>query len=302
MTDLHGTPANNNIYYTDTNFHLESPYPLLYNVKSSTTKLQSTVPQGMRGNTQNGGTMIRFILVVITVVGFLILSIPILIAEWLIGKKNPRLRDETSLHIVQFMFKWILKLAGTKVTVIGEENVPKDIPVLYIGNHRSFFDILVTYSRCPRLTGYVAKDGMEKIPLLSTWMKRLYCLFLNRSDIKEGLKTILTGIDQIKSGISMCIFPEGTRNKGDDERELLPFKEGSFKMAEKTGCPIILMGLNNTASIFESHFPLIKPAHVVLEYSKPIYPKELSKEDRKFLGAYCEKQLREMVSKNQSLV
>lgn len=178
--------------------------------------------------------MIRLILVLFAVVAFLILSIPILIVEWLIGKKNPKLRDESSLHIVQFMFRLIQWLAGTKVTVIGEENVPKDIPVLYIGNHRSFFDIVITYARCPRLTGYVAKDSMKKVPLLSVWMERLYCLFLNRTDIKEGLKTILTGIEQIKNGISMCIFPEGTRNKGDDETKLLPFKEGSFKMAEKT--------------------------------------------------------------------
>ena len=246
--------------------------------------------------------MIRLILVLFAVVAFLILSIPILIVEWLIGKKNPKLRDESSLHIVQFMFRLILWLAGTKVTVIGEENVPKDIPVLYIGNHRSFFDIVITYARCPRLTGYVAKDSMKKVPLLSVWMERLYCLFLNRTDIKEGLKTILTGIEQIKNGISMCFFPEGTRNKGDDETKLLPFKEGSFKMAEKTGCPIILMSMNNTSAILEDHFPFIRSTHVVLEYSKPIYPKELSKEERKFLGAYCEKQLTEMVTRNQKLL
>ena len=197
--------------------------------------------------------MIRFLVIIILVVGFLILSIPILFLEWLIGKWNPRFRDLSSLRIVQFMFKLILKVAGTKVTVIGEEQVPTDTPVLYIGNHRSFFDILVTYSRCPDLTGYVAKISMEKIPLLSLWMKRLYCLFLDRENIKEGLKTILTGIDQIKRGISMCIFPEGTRNKGD-ELLLLPFKEGSFKIAEKTGCPIILMSINNTAEILKIIF------------------------------------------------
>ena len=101
---------------------------------------------------------------------------------------------------------------------------------------------LITYSRCPELTGYVAKDGMIKIPLLSHWMKRLYCLFLNRDDIKEGLKTILKGIDQIKAGISMCIFPEGTRNK-DPKAPMRPFKEGSLKMAEKTGCAIIPLSL-----------------------------------------------------------
>ena len=135
--------------------------------------------------------MIRFIIVVIVVVGFLILSIPILIFEWILGKFNPRLRDISSLRLVQNVFKLVLFVSGTKATIIGADNVPQNEAVLYVGNHRSFFDILLTYSRCPGLTGYVAKDGMEKIPLLSHWMKRLYCLFLNREDIKEGLKTIL---------------------------------------------------------------------------------------------------------------
>lgn len=246
--------------------------------------------------------MIRYLAVVVLVVGFLVLSIPVLLVEWLIGKWNPKARDLSSLRIVQFMFRLLLKVSGTRVTVIGEEHVPKDTPVLYIGNHRSLFDILITYARCPGLTGYVSKDSMEKVPLLSSWMRRLYCLFLNRSDIKAGMKTILTGIEQMKNGISMCIFPEGTRNKNENELDLLPFKEGSFKMAEKSGCPIILMAMNNTAEIFENHFPRIRPTHVILEYSKPIYPKELSKEDRKFLGAYCEKQLKEMITRNQKLI
>lgn len=106
-------------------------------------------------------------------------------------------------------------MTGVKVTVIGEENVP-DEPVLFIGNHRSFFDILLTYSRCRNLTGYVAKKEMEKIPLLSTWMRFVHCLFLDRENPKEGLKTILQAIDYVKNGISICIFPEGTRNKGEE--------------------------------------------------------------------------------------
>ena len=150
--------------------------------------------------------MIRFLLVCITVIGFLILSIPILIVEWIIGKFKPYTKDISSLRLIQAVFRFILWLTGVEVTVIGEELVPKDEAVLYIGNHRSFFDILLTYTRCPRLTGYIAKTEMEKIPLLSNWMRYLHCLFLDRKDIKKGLKTILTGIDLIKSGISVCIF------------------------------------------------------------------------------------------------
>ena len=123
--------------------------------------------------------MIRIAVVCITVIGFLILSIPLLIVEWVIGKFNPAFKDISSLRIVQAVFKFILKLAGVKATVIGLENIPKDQPVLYIGNHRSFFDILLTYTRCPGLTGYVAKVEMENIPLLSNWMRYLHCLFLD---------------------------------------------------------------------------------------------------------------------------
>ena len=91
--------------------------------------------------------MIRLICIAVFLILYLILSIPVFLVEWLIGKFNPQARDISSLRIVQWGFKVILKMTGVKVTVIGEENIP-DEPVLYVGNHRSFFDILLTYSRC----------------------------------------------------------------------------------------------------------------------------------------------------------
>lgn len=244
--------------------------------------------------------MIRFIIVMIFLVTFLILSIPLFFMEWLIGKFSRKARDFSSLRIVQWGFKCILKLSGVEVTVIGEENVP-DEAVLFIGNHRSYFDILLTYSRCRRLTGYIAKSNMENIPLLSRWMKFLYCLFLNRENPKEGLKVILKAIEYVKNGISICIFPEGTRNKGE-ELSMLPFKEGSFKIATKTGCPIVPISLNNTVSIFENQFPRIKKTHVILEYGKPIYPKELDKDTVKHIGTYCQNIIQETINKNAALL
>lgn len=244
--------------------------------------------------------MIRIILVASFVILFLIFSIPLLIAEWIIGKFNMDLKNRSSLAIVNWAFRVCLFFAGTKITVIGEENVPKDTPVLYVGNHRSYFDILITYVRVPRPTGYIAKIEMLKWPLLVNWMKNLHCLFLDRSDIKQGLKTILTGIEKVKSGISICIFPEGTRNKTNDT--FLEFHEGSFKIAEKAGCPIIPMTINNSADIFEDHLPKIRKTHVVLEYGKPIIIKELPKEDQKRLGTYTLAIIKETYYKNKELV
>lgn len=241
--------------------------------------------------------MIRFLLVVIFVVLFLVLSIPLLVAEWIVGKFNQDLKDRSSLAIVNWAFRQVIRIAGTKVIVLGEENVPKDTAVLYVGNHRSYFDILLTYVRVPRPTGYVAKKEMAKYPLLSNWMRYLHCLFLDRQNVKEGLKTILTAIDKVKSGISICIFPEGTRNKTADT--FLPFHEGSFKIAEKGDVPIVPMTLVNAADIFEDHLPKIKKTTVVLEYGKPIYVKELDKETRKSLSTYVSGMIAETYFRNK---
>ncbi len=244
--------------------------------------------------------MIRFIITIIFLILFLVASIPIMFVEWILQKYNRQAADISSLRIVQWAFKVVIAISGVKLTVLGEEHIPKEEAVLYIPNHQSYFDIILTYSRCPNLTGYVAKYSMISIPLLSSWMKRLYCLFLNRDDIKEGLKTILVGIDQIKHGISMCIFPEGTRNK--EPQTMMPFKEGSLKMAEKSGCPIIPIAITNSAEIFENHFPRIKPCHVIIQYGEPIRIQELDKEQKKFLGSYTRDRIQEMLDTHGELL
>ncbi len=241
--------------------------------------------------------MIRLIAVVLFVAVFLILSIPVMFVEWIIGKFNPDLKDRSSLAIVNWAFRRVLNLAGTKMIVLGEENVPKDQAVLYVGNHRSYFDIVMTYIRVPRPTGYIAKKEMLKVPLLRVWMRYLHCLFLDRENVKEGLKTILAAVEKAKQGISICIFPEGTRNRVADT--FLPFHEGSFKIAEKAGIPIVPITLVNSAAIFEDHIPKIKKATVVIEYGKPIIISELDKETRKSLGTYVSGIIQETYFKNK---
>ena len=240
--------------------------------------------------------MLRIILVASTVVLFLIFSIPILGILALVGKGNSRAKQDWSLRIVRSVFRFILKLAGVTITVQGLENIPRDRAVLYVGNHRSYFDILVGYTTVPGLMGFVAKKEMEKIPLLSKWMLNVNCLFLDRNNIKEGLKTILAGIEKVRRGVSVWIFPEGTRNKNEQLSDLLPFKEGSLKIAEKSGCPVVPVAIKGTAEVFEKHIPLICPRHVVIEFGEPFIVKELDPENRKFVGAYTREKIARMLS------
>ncbi|MGN0168643.1 MAG: lysophospholipid acyltransferase family protein [Acetatifactor sp.] len=228
--------------------------------------------------------MIRFIIIVLYLVLYLILSLPVLLVEWIIGKKNPGLKDRSSKALVGWGFRCISVLSGTKLIVKGQENIPTDTAVLYVGNHRSFFDVVLTLSLFPRITGYVAKKEMNHVPILRLWMKNIHCLFLDRENIKEGLKTILAGVEEVKNGCSLCIFPEGTRNKVNDS--FLPFHEGSFKIAEKGKVPVVPMVIVNSAAIFEDHLPKVKKATVIISFEKPIYLEELDKDTRKSLSTY----------------
>ena len=243
--------------------------------------------------------MFRAIKIVGTIVSFLVGSIGTLHRMDKQGQVDPVAVEEESTQMVRNIFEKLLKMAGVTVEVRGYENIPQDRPVLYVGNHRSYFDILVGYTTVPGLMGFVAKKEMEKIPLLSKWMLNVNCLFLDRNNIKEGLKTILAGIEKVRRGVSVWIFPEGTRNPNEDITELLPFKEGSLKIAEKSGCPVIPVAMTGTAEVLEKHFPFITPSHITIYYGKPFYVKELEAEDRKHPGAYTRNVLIRMLKEMQ---
>ena len=225
--------------------------------------------------------MLKFIFIVLFLVVFSIISLPLYFIVFIIGKFSPRKKVAVSQAIVSRGFKFILFNCGIKVKVEGLENIPKDEAVLYVGNHRSYFDILAAYATVPNLTGFVAKDSMRKFPCISSWMKRINCLFLDREDVRQGLKVILKAIELVKDGYSIFIMPEGTRNSGE---ELLPFKDASFKIADKSGCAVVPVAMVGTDDRFEKQLPRVKRGTIYVRYGTPVYMKDLEKEDRKHPG------------------
>jgi len=241
----------------------------------------------------------RLIFAIVYLLLFFFFCLPLILLVLIIGLFSFKARVASSHAIVVLAFRILLFICGVKRTVIGVENVPKNEPVLYVSNHRSYFDIPVAYTTVPTLTGFIAKKEIARVPILRTWMGFLQCLFLDRSDIKQGLATILKAIDQIKAGYSIFISPEGTRNHG---KELLPFREGSFKIAEKTGCAIVPVSISNADAVFENHMPWVRAAHVIIEYGKPIYIKDLPKEQQKSIGSYVAGIIRDTLEKNEALL
>ncbi len=159
-----------------------------------------------------------------------------------------------------------LKKIGANIHVIGEENLKKHKTVLFVSNHQSYADIAVFLANIDMDKGFVAKEELIKFPVLSDWMKNINCVFMDRSDLKKSGKAIIDGINILKSGYSMVIFPEGTRSKSSN---LLEFKSASLKMAAKAKVPIVPVSLDGTYKILEEH-NRIRSAEVFITIHEPI--------------------------------
>lgn len=225
---------------------------------------------------------------------FLVVMIPVHLILLLIGKWNPELRFRIGNAIVYWAFRWELFQAGAHIEVKGIENIPEGA-VLFVPNHRSYFDILVLHTTSTKRPGFVAKSEMEKFPLLNWWMRNICCLFLDRNDMHSGIQMIKDGAELLKNGHSMVICPEGTRNQ---KQEMLPFKEGSLKMAEKADCPVVPVTLIDTDQLLETRPGFhIKSAYVKVIYGKPFYLKDLPKDKKKKAGAYVQSIIAETIQK-----
>lgn len=238
----------------------------------------------------------RSICIAVYVFFYLISTTPARIRLKKLEQSDPQEASRIAQKYIQKVFHVLLKISGVTVDVKGLENIPKEA-ALFVGNHSSYFDIIVTGATIPGGVGFVAKDSLGNIPGLSSWMKRIHCLFLDRKDVRKGLKTILEGADYLKEGYSMCIYPEGTRSTTG---ELGEFKGGSLKMAQKAKAPIVPVAITGTRDIFENNPGLrVYPSHVTISFGKPFKIAELPAAEKKFAGEYAKKAIEEMLAEQQ---
>lgn len=215
---------------------------------------------------------------------------------WLVGLADPSLRDRLRYGYVHLAVKLVWIFAGGPTTVIGLDRVPMDRTCVFVGNHRSILDILAIVACMKKPVGFIAKQELEKVPLLRMQMLDIKCLFLDRQDARKGLKTILTAIEYVKSGWNMFVFPEGTRNKV--EGTLLEFHAGSFKIATKPGVPLVPVTLVNTGDLLEDHFPRPKRVPVIIEFGEPIETEGMDRKQQKVLPDQVRDLIQETYDRN----
>ena len=184
--------------------------------------------------------------------------------------------DEYAFKITTKWAKKRMKVSGANIVVHNQEKIPKDEPVLFMSNHQGNFDIAIFMASIEKNTGFVAKIEMTKALIVRKWMKYIHCIFMDRSDIKQSLKIILEGIDVLKNGHSLVVFPEGTRSQCDEMRQ---FKHGSFKLATKSKVAIVPVTLDGSYKIMEQNGGKITPARVDVYVHDPIPTKGLTKDE-----------------------
>ena len=113
----------------------------------------------------------------------------------------------------------------------------------------------------------VSKIEVKKVPLVRDWMEVLDCIFIDRKDPRQAIAAMRGAGDILASGRNVCVFPEGTRSKGDHMNE---FKHGVFKIPCSAGAPIVPVLIDGTYKIFENNHNLIFPARVNLTILPPI--------------------------------
>ena len=175
----------------------------------------------------------------------------------------------------------ILRVTGARMTVEGQENIPAG-PCVFVGNHRSYYDIPILLTALDAPHGILAKEELEKIPLLNRWMKLLGCVFVKRDDIRASVKALNDATAIVESGRSFVIFPEGTRYKGE-EGGAGEFKAGAFRIAIKTGVPVVPVAISGARGLFEGHGLRATPGDIRVRILPAIQTAGMSKAEQKQL-------------------
>ncbi len=205
------------------------------------------------------------------ILGFL-LSIPELVK---IRHNEEKYNNIEKFRFIKSHAQKSLNLVKIKVNVIGKERVPKE-NALFVLNHSSMLDSYILISSAVKPVGVIIADvpTWTHIPIVGRWLKLIKCVYINRENNREGLKSIIQASKNIEMGQSMAIFPEGDLTWVKDPKALISdFKPGALKVAYKAKCPIVPMVIKHSRGTYNGYEPIgkIKSGNVEVEYLDPIY-------------------------------
>lgn len=208
-------------------------------------------------NSNYTDAMLALMLVVWFAVFFLacvlaLLCLMVLLSLFIDPKKPQKTRSPFFCAFAKYLLGVLSAFARVRIHISGKDKIPQG-RWLMVSNHRSGFDpVLTIWAMRKYDLAFVAKPSILRIPVIGRFVHKICCLAIDRENDRAALKTILAAAELMKTDVtSFFIYPEGTRNTGS---ELLPFRNGAFKIAQKAKAPVVVMAVRNTDRIAKN-FP-----------------------------------------------
>jgi len=143
-----------------------------------------------------------------------------------------------------FIAKTIIWALNMRIVTEGEEKIPPpEVPVCFVANHQSMIDIPAVLAGLHLWPGFITKKELKRVPILRYWIKAMQCVYIDRKSVRSSIEAIVQGVENIKNGVRMFIFPEGTRSKTG---KLGEFKSGSLKLATRSKATIVPITIDGT--------------------------------------------------------
>ena len=203
-------------------------------------------------------------------------------------------KEEERALLAKATGQWVNKvmdLFDITINIRGKENIPMDRPCVFYANHQGYADIVVMLKATEgNQIGFIAKDSLEKLPYFGKWIRALHGVFIKRGDAKAALRSIQAGVNELKDGYSLVIFPEGTRSHGHEMGE---FKAGSFKLATKAKVPVVPVTIDGSYHMFEDRSIITSGAEVNMIIHPPIETADLDRKEASELHTRVENIIRE---------
>jgi len=184
--------------------------------------------------------------------------------------------DPLLQQVARWWGRFLLRAARIPVRVEGLEHLTPGQAYVYAANHRSNFDIYVLIATLPGRFLFVAKKSLFRIPVFGQALARMGSIAVDRDNLQSAIQSLNRATAIVKSGVSMIIFPEGTRASS---RELLPFKKGVFIMAMRAGQPIVPVSISGTRFIQVRHSIRVRPGPIKVVISPPVFPQAFGRKE-----------------------
>ena len=217
--------------------------------------------------------------VIIYFVYMVIMKVKSIKYYWLLYTKGLNAARGYVFKLYRKWSRFTIKIIGVQVILEGVDNIP-DEPFVLMGNHTSILDVPLLISSIDKDLGFIAKKEVLKIPLIGCWLEKGKNVALDRDNARQGIMAINEGVNNIKEGYAMVVFPEGTRSKDGSISE---FKKGSMKLATKSKAKIVPVYIDRAYRSFEEN-RRFKPNTIKIIIEKPIETSSLTKEDERNLA------------------